>query len=109
MDGLLVEDRMQPVDGQAGTMSRMLRITREGDATTDANVEKKCYYRWLQGDSLAEIQPSVWKDGERWRVEWQGDLPPLVRSEQGGRASVLLELPDLKAGQSVLWQWHVQW
>jgi hypothetical protein len=42
-------------------------------------------------------------------VEWQGALPPLFRSDQGGRSQVLLELPDLKAGQSVLWQWHVQW
>ncbi len=109
MDGLLVEDRMQPVDGQAGTMTRMLRITREGEATTDESVEKKCYYRWLQGDSLAEIQPGVWKDGERWRVEWQGNLPLLFRSEQGGRTSVLLELPELKAGQSIEWQWQVQW
>jgi len=90
-------------------MSRTLRITRPGDATPAEHGEKKCYYRWLQGDSLAEIQPSVWKDGERWRVEWQGALPPLFRSDQGGRSQVLLELPDLKAGQSVLWQWHVQW
>jgi hypothetical protein len=109
MDGLLVEDRLEPVGGQEGSMSRMLRITREGDATPAENGKKKCYYRWLQGNSLTEIQSGLWKDGERWRVEWQGELPPHFRSEQDGRSQVLLELPELKAGQSVLWKWHVQW